>query len=96
MAGVHRHPPPPRPAHRRILTSTRPGDAPYSDIFDLVHEDLTRFWAAVISAGDVDEAVFTALALSDTPGGAERFAPFDKIDAFRTGVLGGLAACGTR
>lgn len=47
-----------------------------------------------LSAGDLDEAVLTALLTADEAnGGAGRGPAFDKIDAFRSGVLGGIAAC---
>jgi predicted metalloprotease len=47
-----------------------------------------------LSPGDLDEAVVTAIirADSDTQQNG-RGEAFDKIDAFRTGVLGGLGAC---
>jgi predicted metalloprotease len=48
----------------------------------------------LLSAGDLDEAVSTAVALGDEASGTDRKGTaFDKIDAFRAGVLGGLAAC---
>ena len=51
----------------------------------------------LLSAGDLDEAVQTALVLGDesTTTGVGGTA-FEKIDAFRAGVLGGLPACQAR
>ncbi|MGB8861330.1 MAG: neutral zinc metallopeptidase [Ilumatobacteraceae bacterium] len=47
-----------------------------------------------LSAGDLDEAVITAIALSDASTDTNvRGSAFEKIDAFRTGVLGGLNVC---
>jgi len=46
------------------------------------------------SPGDLDEALEMIIRLSDTTGDAAgRGTAFDKIAAFRTGVLGGLSAC---
>jgi hypothetical protein len=50
-----------------------------------------------LSAGDLDEAIVTLIDRSDdssTTG--ERGTAFEKIDAFRAGVLGGIAACASR
>jgi predicted metalloprotease len=48
----------------------------------------------VLSAGDLDEAVVTAVALSDESTDTHvNGTAFQKIDAFRTGVLGGLNVC---
>ena len=48
----------------------------------------------VLSAGDLDEAVITAVALGDEATNTNvRGTAFEKIDAFRAGVLGGLQAC---
>ena len=49
-----------------------------------------------LSAGDLDEAVITAIVRSDTSTTGNRGTAFEKIDAFRMGVLGGLAACTSR
>ncbi|MCB9395035.1 MAG: neutral zinc metallopeptidase [Acidimicrobiaceae bacterium] len=51
----------------------------------------------VLSAGDLDEAVITAVALGDeaTSDNVNGTA-FEKIDSFRAGVLGGLPACQNR
>jgi predicted metalloprotease len=46
-----------------------------------------------LSAGDLDEAVITAIVRSDTTAANGGGSAFEKIDAFRTGVLGGLAGC---
>lgn len=72
----------------------------------LYNDCLTGTWAAAIvpstsepiylSAGDLDEAIVMAIDVADASssdnlnGGA-----FEKIDAFRQGVLGGLAVCST-
>jgi predicted metalloprotease len=49
---------------------------------------------ATISPGDLDEAVLAAIEIAgDSPDAGTAF---DKVDAFRTGVLGGLAACTDR
>lgn len=51
----------------------------------------------VLSPGDLDEAVTTAVELGDDSTDTNRFgSPFEKIDAFRTGVLGDVAACQAR
>lgn len=50
-----------------------------------------------LSAGDLDEAVVTAVVVGDDTSDTDRFGTaFDKIDAFRDGVLGGLDACQAR
>ncbi len=47
-----------------------------------------------LSAGDLDEAVITAIARSDASADTNvNGIAFQKIDAFRTGVLGGLNVC---
>ena len=46
------------------------------------------------SPGDLDEAIRMAILLGDIGVNVDRIGTaFEKIDAFRTGVLGGLAAC---
>jgi predicted metalloprotease len=48
----------------------------------------------LISAGDLDEAVATAIALGDDDAGDDvRGDAFAKVDAFRTGVLDGIDGC---
>ncbi|CAB4362702.1 MAG: hypothetical protein F2681_02415 [Actinobacteria bacterium] len=48
----------------------------------------------VLSAGDLDEAVSTMIALSDPSTDTNVVgSAFEKVSAFRKGVLGGLAAC---
>jgi len=50
--------------------------------------------ALSLSAGDLDEAVITAISRSDpTKNTNINGSAFEKISAFRTGVLGGLNAC---
>lgn len=50
-----------------------------------------------LSAGDLDEAVVTAIVRSDGSADTDvRGTAFEKIDSFRAGVLGGLNACATR
>jgi predicted metalloprotease len=47
-----------------------------------------------LSAGDLDEAIITAMLRSDNASDANiRGSAFEQIDAFRSGVLGGLDAC---
>jgi hypothetical protein len=47
-----------------------------------------------LSAGDLDEAVVTAIARADQSTDTNvNGSAFEKIDAFRTGVLGGLNVC---
>ncbi|MFM2077607.1 MAG: hypothetical protein RJA49_1497, partial [Actinomycetota bacterium] len=47
-----------------------------------------------LSAGDLDEAIVTAIASADEHSDTDvNGSPFEKIGAFRTGVLGGLNAC---
>jgi predicted metalloprotease len=49
---------------------------------------------SIVSPGDLDEAVRTAILIGDL-GAADNVlgSPFEKIDAFRDGVIGGLKAC---
>jgi hypothetical protein len=48
----------------------------------------------VLSAGDLDEAIITAIDRSDERTDTDEFgSAFEKVDAFRTGVLGGLNVC---
>jgi predicted metalloprotease len=50
-----------------------------------------------LSAGDLDEAVITAVALGDEASDTNVLGTaFEKIDAFRAGVLGGMSACQSR
>ncbi len=47
-----------------------------------------------LSAGDLDEAIVTAIATADEQSDTDvNGGAFEKIDAFRTGVLGGLNVC---
>lgn len=51
----------------------------------------------LLSAGDLDEAVITAVALGDEASSTNVVGTaFEKIDSFRAGVLGGLQACQDR
>jgi predicted metalloprotease len=46
------------------------------------------------SPGDLDEAIRMAILVGDEGANIDRVgSPFEKIDSFRTGVLGGLSAC---
>jgi hypothetical protein len=47
----------------------------------------------VLSPGDLDEAIRTALTLGDNDGERSMGTPFDKVDAFRQGVLFGFDGC---
>ncbi len=48
------------------------------------------------SPGDLDEAIRMAIKVGDLGANVDRVgSPFEKIEAFRTGVLGGLDACST-
>ena len=47
----------------------------------------------VLSPGDLDEAIRTALLLGDSRADDALGAPFDKVDAFRQGVLFGSDGC---
>jgi predicted metalloprotease len=50
-----------------------------------------------LSAGDLDEAIVTALKISDdTSDENNHGTAFEKIDSFRAGVLGGIDACKQR
>ena len=50
-----------------------------------------------LSPGDLDEAVSTAIEVGDDRADTNDLgSPFEKIDAFRAGVLGDLAACQDR
>lgn len=73
----------------------------------LMNDCLTGTWTAAIvpvdsepiflSAGDLDEAVMTAIRVADERASDDVVgSAFEKVDAFRTGVLGGLEACQTR
>ena len=47
-----------------------------------------------LSAGDLDEAIITAIGRSDATTDTNIVGTaFEKIDAFRTGVQGGLNVC---
>jgi len=47
-----------------------------------------------VSPGDLDEAVRTAILIGDLGVDDNVLgSPFEKIDAFRDGVIGGLDAC---
>lgn len=51
----------------------------------------------LLSAGDLDEAVITAVALGDEASNTDvRGTAFEKIDSFRAGVNGGLQGCQNR
>ncbi|TPW10943.1 MAG: hypothetical protein FD127_3492 [Acidimicrobiaceae bacterium] len=51
----------------------------------------------LLSAGDLDEAVLTAVALGDEAASTNVVGTaFEKIDSFRSGVLGGMSACQSR
>ena len=51
----------------------------------------------LLSAGDLDEAVVTAVVVGDESSTTDLVGTaFEKIDAFREGVLGGLPACPAR
>ena len=55
------------------------------------HEDRT----SSVSPGDLDEAIRTQIRLGDAGTDDNVIGtPFEKIEAFRSGVLGGLSACG--
>ena len=59
--------------------------------------DASRQQEATISAGDLDEAVQTALAVGDTSAGDNVIGSgFEKIDAYRAGVFGGIDECNSR
>lgn len=50
---------------------------------------------SVVSPGDLDEAIQTAIAIGDDRATDDGIgSPLEKIDAFRDGVLGGAGACG--
>ena len=66
--------------HSLVPTETTPADQPL-----------------VVSPGDLDEAVSTALLIGDSSFGTDAMgSAFEKIDAFRAGVLGGLTECNKR
>jgi predicted metalloprotease len=47
-----------------------------------------------ISPGDLDEAVLAAIQIGDPDSGTDRLgSAFEKVDSFRSGVLGGLETC---
>ena len=47
-----------------------------------------------LSAGDLDEAIVTAVGRSDATSDTNVLgSAFEKVDAFRTGVQGGLNIC---
>ena len=50
-----------------------------------------------LSPGDLDEAIRMAILFGDEGANINRFgSPFEKIESFRTGVLGGIDACNAR
>ena len=50
-----------------------------------------------LSAGDLDEAIVTTIVRSDPTNDTNvEGSAFEKIDAFRSGVLGGSAVCQER
>ncbi len=52
--------------------------------------------SSVVSPGDLDEAIRTAIVIGDLGINDDVIgSPFEKIDAFRSGVIGGLDACDT-
>jgi predicted metalloprotease len=90
-------------AVQRALAETASGEARALDA-----DCLTGAWVAyivppipatrpdqlVLSAGDLDEAIVAAIATADGHSDTNvNGSAFEKIGAFRTGVLGGLAAC---
>jgi predicted metalloprotease len=59
--------------------------------------DPNREQNATISAGDLDEAVQTALAIGDVSINTDVIgSAFEKIDAYRAGVFGGIDECNAR
>jgi predicted metalloprotease len=51
----------------------------------------------LLSAGDLDEAITTAVLLGDEAASTDvNGTAFEKIDAFRSGALGGLTSCQSR
>ncbi len=65
------------------------------DIVPPIPED--RVDKTRLSAGDLDEAIVTAIVRSDDTSDANvNGTAFQKIDAFRAGVLGGMQACQDR
>jgi predicted metalloprotease len=87
-------------AIQTALRSTRTGE-PRA----LLNDCLTGAWVAstinppedavlILSAGDLDEAIVTAIARADESTDTNvNGSAFEKVDAFRTGVLGGLNVC---
>ncbi len=59
--------------------------------YDLLHRD-TQSETTQLSPGDLDEAVAALLALGRATGGSGA-SGFDRIAAYRNGVLNGLSAC---
>jgi len=56
--------------------------------------DETTTKEVVISAGDLDEAIQTLIVIGDPSADTNlRGSPFEKIDSFRKGVLGGMDTC---
>jgi predicted metalloprotease len=50
---------------------------------------------ATVSPGDLDEAIRTQIVIGDAGTADDEIGtPFEKIEAFRDGVLGGIEACG--
>lgn len=88
-------------AIQTALRGTKTGEARA-----LMNDCLSGAWVASIippapetskvylSAGDLDEAIIIAIALSDQSTDTNvNGSAFEKVDAFRTGVLGGLNVC---
>jgi predicted metalloprotease len=74
----------------RDITPDRSGNTPRQGDRDGDGEPDT----VTSSPGDLDEAIRMAILVGDAGANVDVVgSPFEKIDAFRTGVLGGLAAC---
>jgi predicted metalloprotease len=74
----------------RDITPDRFGDTPRQGDRDGDGEDDT----VTSSPGDLDEAIRIAILVGDPGANVDVVgSPFEKIEAFRTGVLGGLDAC---
>ena len=74
-------------------------DAAGNPLFDTDGNQLARNpnQQILLSAGDLDEAVVTAVVVGDDASNTDVLGTaFEKIDAFREGVLGGLPACQAR
>ena len=85
-----------------IMLSLGTGELRTSYAYDRVRDWGAVEWARplieiLLSAGGLNEAIITAVALGDEAATTNEIgSAFEKIDSFRAGALGGLSACQNR